>query len=390
MHLYILFIFQCDININLDIKVAPYLLVFNKIHIHIKIQYKFNTNMLDLYNSGFAFDDDNNYIMLDSDNSTLDIISTNKPGVDIFLDYTNLEHSIPEIPSTIKYLRINCRAFHYKNLILPSTLEYLHLQLSLSDIFKNNILDCIILPTSIKSLSIVLANDISANDIPDTIDNLLSNVVDKLLNNDNNNVKIPKNIEYLKINFELPNIEEYTNLKVLVLESYHNNTINYPLDNLPASLEWLEINSFLFNYPLDNLPSGLKVLIFSQNRIWNYCNGYMHSLDGLPSGLEVLHFPENLSLEGNKYIATLENLPSSIKILRIPKYMPDNMNYNCLPDSIEILEWSEFGKYYKKISRLPSNLKKIISNVYCNENINMLKHFENMQFTFEFTTEFYN
>jgi hypothetical protein len=116
----------------------------------------------------------------------------------------------------------------------------------------------------------------------------------------------------------------------------------------------------------------------------------MHSLDGLPSGLEVLHFPENLSLEGNRYIATLENLPLSLKILLIPKYMPDNMNYDCLPDSIEILKWDEFGKYYKKISRLPSNLKKIISNVYCNENINMLKHFEKMQFTFEYTTEFYN
>ena len=344
--------------------------------------------MLDLYHSKFAFDDDNNYIMLDGDNSILDIISASKPGLDIFLDYTNLEHCIPEIPLSIKYIRLHCQALHCKNLILPSTLEYLQLHLSLSDICNNNILDSIILPTSIKSLSIILNNDIPENDIPEPIENSvnnpITNAVDKILNN--NNFKIPKNIEYLKINFQLPNIEEYTNLKVLVLDDNSSVEYNYPLDNLPASLEWLEIQTCSFNQPLDNLPPGLKVLIFGQSRIWNYFNGYMHSLDGLPSGLEVLHFPECLSREGERYMATLEHLPSSLKILRIPQYMPDNMNYNCLPDSIEILEWNSFGKYYRKISRFPANLKKIMSDKYDSENINMLKYFEKMQFAIELTS----
>ena len=341
--------------------------------------------MLDLYNSGFAFDNDTNYIMLDSDNPNIDIISINKidtPGLDIYLDKTNLEHCIPEIPSTIKYLRLNCRAFHYTNLILPSTLEYLQLIVSLSDILDYNILDFITLPTSIKSLSISIILD--SDNIENQNDNLINDAVEKLLNNIN--FKIPKNIEYLKINFHLPNIEEYTNLKVLVLDSFQNTKFNYQLDNLPATLEWLEIHSLQFNQPVNNLPSGLKVLIFGQNRIWNYHDGYQHSLDGLPSGLEVLHFPECCSLEGIKYLATFENLPPTLKILLIPRIMLSDMKYDCLPDSIEILKWAEFRKCYKNVSRFPANLKKIKCHIDSNsddEKNKILKYFENMPFIIE-------
>lgn len=347
--------------------------------------------MLDLYNSGFAFDNDNNYVMLDSDNLNIDIISiknAGKSGLDIYLDETNLEHYIPEIPSTIKYLRLNCLEFHYKNLILPETLEYLKLHLSLSDIFKNNILDCITLPTSIKSLSIILDNvilnyDMLNNNMIDTIAdiNLFTKAVEKLLNN--TNFKIPKNIEYLKINFQLPNIEEYTNLKVLVLDAFQNTEFNYPLDNLPATLEWLEIHSLQFNHPLANLPPNLKVLIFAQNRIWNYYDGYKHSLNELPPGLQVLHFPECCSLEGKLYLANFENLPPLLKVLRIPKIMLSDMNYNCLPDSIEILGWPEFRKCYKNVSRFPANLQHIISYIDNNEKNTIITYFEKIHFSIE-------
>lgn len=341
--------------------------------------------MLDLYNSGFAFDNDNNYIMVDSDYPNIDIIyikEFNTPGLDIFFNKTNLDHCIPEIPSTIKYLRLNCRAVHYKNLIWSSTLEYLQLILSLSDILDDNILDFITLPSDIKSLSISIIQD------PDNIqyqdDTTINDQVEKLLNNIN--FKIPKNIEYLKINFQIPNIEEYTNLKVLVLDGCENTEFNYPLDNLPASLEWLEIHSLQFNQPLENLPAGLKVLIFRQNRIWNYHDGYQHSLDGLPSGLEVLHFPESCTPEGIKYLATFENLPPTLKLLRIPRVMVADMNYDCLPDSIEILEWFEFRGVYDKVSRFPANLKKIKCNFDSNSNDEqnkILKYFENMPFIIE-------
>lgn len=333
--------------------------------------------MLELYKSGFTFDYDYNYILLDEDNYIKkQIILTSKPGVDIQLNSENLNSSIPlilVIPLSIKYLRLDCLASYYKNLILPRTLEYIHLHLSLHDIFKNNILDYIRLPTNLKSLSIILDND-----IPDTI-NYDKNAISEILNNIN--FKIPKTIEYLKVNFRLANIEEFTNLKILILDGFQNSEFNEPLNNLPTSLEWLEIHSLEFNQPLANLPPNLKVLIFGQNRIWNYYDGYYHSLDGLPSSLEVLHFPECMSLDGKQYLANLINLPSSLKILRIPRVMPNDMNYDCLPDTIEIIEWFEFRKCYKQISRFPANLKKILcyfDNINNDEKIK--KYFENMYF----------
>jgi hypothetical protein len=356
--------------------------------------------MLNLYNSGFPFDNDNNYIMLNcfKHQPNIDIISAseNKPGLYISA------HDIPEIPSTIKYCQIYCKAIHYKNLILPNTLEYLQLQLLFSDIFNNDILDCITIPTSIKSLSIMLDND--TNTIVDyNSANNVNNAVKRLLNN--TNFKIPKNIEYLKINFQLPNIEEYTNLKVLVLDASQNTQFNEPLDNLPASLEWLEIGSLQFNHPLTNLPPGLKVLIFAQNRIWNYYDGYRHSLDRLPSGLEVLHFPDFCSQQNEIYLANFENLPPFLKILAIPQVMPDDINYDCLPDSIEILEWPAFRKCYQKISRFPANLKKIKCQKFkCDhcyvhginnqdhdndEKNKIIKYFENMHFIIEDVFDYY-
>jgi hypothetical protein len=331
--------------------------------------------MLNLYYSRFAFDYDYNYIMLNSDNPNIPIISiknSNKPGLDIYLDETKLEHCIPEIPSTIKYLRLNCRAFHYNNLIFPTALEYLKLHLLVYDIFKSDILDCITLPASIKSLSIILDYEML-----DTIvdDNTITEAVAKIMNN--TNFKIPKNIEYLEINFHLPNIEEYTNLKVLEISDFQNHEFNEPLDNLPESLEWLSIHPLGFNRPLANLPSGLKVLIFAEIRTGNGFDGYQHSLDELPSGLEILEFPEFCSSKRMKCLATLENLPPALKILRIPSNMPYDMNYNCLPNSIELLEWRAFRQCY--LSRIPANLKKI---VVCideddDEDNKMIKYFEN-------------
>jgi len=341
--------------------------------------------MLNLYKSGFAFDSDDNYIPLDDDDGAEQIeqiILTSKPGLDIQLDSSILV--IPIIPSSIKYLRLDCSATYYKNLILPSTLEYIHLHLSLQDIFKNDILDYIKLPTTLKSLSIILDDDMPQDTIMDYDEDPIADAVSKLINN--LNFKIPKTIEYLKVNFQLPNIEEYTNLKILILDGFQNTEFNYPLDNLPASLEWLAIHSLQFNQPLANLPPNLKVLIFGQNRIWNYYDGYHHSLDGLPPSLEVLHFPECMSLDGKQYLANLMNLPPSLKILGIPRVMPDDMNYDCLPDTIEIIEWLEFRQCYTQVSRFPANLKKIRCHFDSNnddEKEKIITHFENMPFIIE-------
>jgi hypothetical protein len=111
-----------------------------------------------------------------------------------------------------------------------------------------------------------------------------------------------------------------------------------------------------------------------------------NSLDELPSGLEVLHFPECCTLEGINYLATFENLPPTLKLLRIPRFMATDINYDCLPDTIEIIEWLDFRSVYEKVSRFPANLKNIKCIFDSNNNDKkdkMLKHFENMPFIIE-------
>lgn len=346
--------------------------------------------MLELYKSGFAFDSDDKYILLDNENCNKDIDlqqqllqkDNGKIGLDIHIDETELDRKLI-FPYNIKYLRFQCHSLHYDNLILPDTLEYIHLDISLYSFITNFKYKNLKLPKSLKHLSLI----IDCQRFPKELLNMQVSSISKSINDLMKHIYNTQgeniiNIEYLKVNFHLPNIEEFTNLKILILDGFHN----YPLDNLPASLEWLEIHSLQFNQHLANLPPGLKVLIFGQNRILNYYDGYHHSLDGLPPSLEVLHFLECMSLDGKQYLANLMNLPPSLKILGIPRVMPDDMNYDCLPDTIEIIEWLEFRRCYTQVSRFPANLKKIRCHFDSNnddEKEKIITHFENMPFTIE-------
>jgi len=345
--------------------------------------------MLELYQTGFPFDDDDKYILLDGDINNLQQLQDNniqensKIGLDIHLDSSELD-KILVIPQHIKYLRFQCHELHYDNLILPDTLEYIKLDISLYSFIKNFKEKQIKLPKSLKSLTLIIDN-------PDaSIRKSINEVIEHIYSTQKD---IITNLEYLRINFHISEIHKFTNLKVLFLDGFQNTEWNEPLDTLPPYLEWLEIHSLQFNHPLNNLPAGLKVLIFGQNRIWNYYDGYQHPLDNISPSLEVLHFPECCSIEGSSYLAasSFENLPPSLKILRIPKIIPDETNFNCLPDSIETLEWYEFRKHYKQISKFPANLKKIIAYLD-DDNTEFLEYIEKMQFPFivkDFFEEYY-
>ena len=72
------------------------------------------------------------------------------------------------------------------------------------------------------------------------------------------------------------------------------------------------------------------------------------------------------------------------------------MNYNCLPDSIEILDWPGFHNHYKNITRFPASLKKIkmmgkadivIHNKIENE---IQNYFKNALLTIEIMPRFWN
>jgi hypothetical protein len=323
---------------------------------------------------------DNNYYKLDD---KLD----DKPGLNICINDSNL--NLPHIPEHIKYIKLSFEPIHYVDipkLLSSSSLEFVNITMPLSGIFNHNMLDYIKLSKSIKALDLNFFNDDpnadadedAARDSNKKIQDAVDLMIKKSI--------IPRDIEYLEINFQLPNIEKYTNLKTLVISAFRNSEYNYSLDNLPESLEWLEIHPMGFNQPVNNLPANLKVLIFCQNRIWNYYYGYTHSLNNLPSSLEVLYFPECTNFDGTPVDKTydeqsiLENLPPNLRILSIPKYMPDNINYNSLPDSIEIIFWDGFEECYRKISRFPTSLKKI-QIVYDNDELK--KYFTNAPFIIE-------
>jgi len=115
------------------------------------------------------------------------------------------------------------------------------------------------------------------------------------------------------------------NILVLVIK---NNLFNYPLENLPLSLESLTIsaenvifnlNICKFNHPLNMLPVGLKRLCI------NGLTSFNHSLDDLPPTLEFLEiFEMFLSDENYLLIKEIPNLlyfPSMIgEIAKIKLY----------------------------------------------------------------------
>jgi hypothetical protein len=65
--------------------------------------------------------------------------------------------------------------------------------------------------------------------------------------------------------------------------------------------------------------------------------------------------------------------------------MPKDINYNCLPDSIEIMEWNNFHDCYKEIIKFPTSLNKIKIK---HNHIEILNYFKNA--TFDIDIKFKN
>lgn len=312
--------------------------------------------MVELLERGFAFEDDDNYLKINCSKEADKLIDVAQfPGIDIFFDHTNLTDVLPTIPSKFKYLQLHCESVHYPQIYFPDTLEYIQLDLDLS-IPKHpleglEIAQYIKWPIGLKALSIVFRKNKVYNEIEnDEITRLCSSI------------PIPLDIEYLRVNYHVANMNDFTKLKTYIIDSFDNyleESADFPLDNLPQSLEWLDIMPYGFNQPLNNLPADLKVLKFGQNRIWNWVNGYSQPLDNLPVGLEVLYLPESVGLNGESLGVRIDNLPRGLKILFIPRYIDIEMDLNELPDTIEIINWCTFKDHYERMIKFPANLKKI-------------------------------
>lgn len=170
-------------------------------------------------------------------------------------------------------------------------------------------------------------------------------------------------IEYLYCGFQIKNITKYTNLKTLILEYCD---IYYELNNLPASLLRLEIWVARFSRTLDNLPPNLKVLRIDTGGTGNYCSGYPHPLNNLPSGLEILYFPETISMDSDDYPANFEHLPSGLKYLYLQPDYAKTINFNLMPDSVEVIEIHNFADIVTLMNKYPASLKKVYT--HCNFN----------------------
>jgi len=273
------------------------------------------------------------------------------------------------IPEHIKYLALALDLGHYNNMIITDKLEYVEMHLSIYDIdmnmiIFNNFIKQISEYSGIKSLCLILDYELEkfkrkVANLPqiDTYDSLEaeSQVINKI------NELLPRTLEYLRVNFIIKNINEFTSLKVFKIDD--DCSYNVPLDNLPASLEWLEINAIDFNYPLYNLPCNLKVLIFSSDRILNYSDGYMHSLNYLPLSLEVLFMPDTIMMDGTTKAEICNNLPPKVKYLYVPTMVVNNLDWNALPESLEILDAPQI--LYRMqlneitINKLPKALKEV-------------------------------
>ena len=209
-------------------------------------------------------------------------------------DRYNLD--IPEYIEYIKILEYNLN-YTYK---IPNNIKYLYISISINDIIENKepLLILNLLTSTLQGVTIQITND---ND--NTVKSEIKNTIFKIIIQ-----SIPKNIEYLETNFPIYNIHEFDRLRTFI----YNGDYTIDVNNLPLSLERLEIESSGFESPLNNLPISLKVLSIDTGGIDVYYDGYKHTLDNLPPNLEVLFFPETITMNMTDLPANLNNLPNNL------------------------------------------------------------------------------
>jgi len=249
--------------------------------------------------------------------------------------------------------------------------QYFELIISIGKFLTDNsYLSSISIPADIKYCVLDVSFDANEYNITDAYDALTGRgefEISEKLNATLDAILPHQQIEYLYCGFQLKNIAAFTNLKTLIL--YHCD-IYYPLDNLPESLIRLEIFASEFSSTLDNLPPNLKVLRIETGGIGNYCSGYPHPLNNLPNGLEILYFPETISMDSEDYPANFDNLPSGLKYLYLPPYLSEQINFNLIPDSVEVIEFHSYTIFVENMTKYPTSLKKVYTNC------NILQKFE--------------
>jgi hypothetical protein len=304
---------------------------------------------------------------------------------------------------------------HIKNLIFVNQVKYINFYST-----KYELLNQFNFPDSdIKSIIIISMRDhhiLDVNKPTTNIYNLPSSLESfEIANNcielglDLNIIQnLPPKLKKLKLysceNISLENLPN--TLEYLDISCFSNQT--NLLDYLPASLKTLNIKltniiksrtniygSIYNEFEFNSLPSGLENLrIIGQ---------YKEELNCLPDSLKILHLP-------SFYIIEIKNIPKNLQELKIPlgyEYLDrfevcaglkkiiigfankcnykntSNFNLKTIPKSIEDIEFGD--NFNQNLDYLPPNIKKIIFGFnFCSQITNLVDSIEHLEFGYNF------
>lgn len=117
---------------------------------------------------------------------------------------------------------------------------------------------------------------------------------------------LPSSLEELEFSQDSQFNQLIDNLPCMIKKITFGKYFNAPLNNLPPNLEYLSIQSDIFSFKLNNIPTGLKYLYFSSNSSYSYDK----IIEGFPEGILEIGYPFEYNYE-------IDNLPKSIKIVRV-------------------------------------------------------------------------
>lgn len=263
-----------------------------------------------------------------------------------------------DLPSSLKHLELTSYDFNQNLQLLPIKLEYLDLNIC----SFNKILN-------IKNLDYLKIFKIKCDNIDNSINNLALN------------------IEELHINANL-NIElTFLPLKIRKL-IFNSRIYNQNLNNLPSTLDHLELELENFNQDLLNLPHNItymqlhiqkfaKTLNIQQlnklNTFKIFCENFDNSIDNLPQNISDMIINCNCLDKEPDFILfdklkTLEIISPNLK--SVDKLSPSlnklliispefNVPINNLPTSLELLNICS-EKFNQTLDNLPPNVKEIV------------------------------
>ncbi len=205
-------------------------------------------------------------------------------------------------------VKINQDKYYFVEIILGSAQKVEIVIMS-----KSNKFDC----STITISNVQICKLLETNSLPDELEKL---TLENVFFNNSGKINIINNLP-----------EKLKKLKLVDIKSN--------LENLPLSLEVLELVGNCSECCLDYLPSGLKTLLIQSN--------YKGNLDNLPPTLE------NLLLL-SEYTNNLTNLPSGLKFLLLNSHANINIK---LPKNIQCVNYPEdnnslrrkFLKLYPKV-----------------------------------------